>query len=263
MKKITSLLNPEIKELYKLKKSRNRKSSNKFLIDGERELEIAISSGVKIEKIFICEELSSSSQIFIKKHDKNLITLVSSDVFKKLAYKEKPDGFLALAIKENKTLKNINQNKESIVLILEAVEKPGNLGAIIRTAYAAGLKTIILTENQTDVYNPNVIRSSEGMVFKLNIIESSSEDALSWLKSNKIKIYSTTIEKGVDYSKNKYESKSALVFGSEANGLSSFWLDVCDKKIKIPMAPNIDSLNVSVSVAIILFEMLRQKKEKK
>jgi TrmH family RNA methyltransferase len=263
MKIISSESNPHIKTLIKLKKSRNRKLSDTFLIDGARELKIAIDSNVHIESIFVCEDFINDSKNIISEFDQNIITAVSKDIFKKVAYKENPDGFLAIAKEKIFNIKDINPKKENIVIVLESVEKPGNLGAIIRTAYAAGIKTIILTNNQTDTYNPNTIRASEGMIFKVKLIEETNINLLSWLRLNKFKIYSAATGNSKSYTDEKYSSHCSLIFGSEANGLSKFWLENCDHKIKIPMAPKIDSLNISVSVAIILFEVLRQKKDKK
>jgi len=261
MKIINSESNPNIKSFIKLKKSRNRKLSNTFLIDGSRELEIAISSNIQLEQVFICEELIVNNDL-VSLIDSSLITYIPKNIFIKLAYKENPDGFLAIAKEKKYEIDGINPKEKNIVIILESVEKPGNLGAIIRTAYAAGIKTIILANNQTDIYNPNTIRSSEGMIFKIKLIENTNKNILDWLKLNNFKIYSAFTKNSTSYTNTKYNSHAALVFGSEANGLSNFWLENCDQKIKIEMISGIDSLNVSVSVAIILFEVLRQKKSK-
>lgn len=259
MKNITSTSNKHIKDLLSLKKSTKRKEASVFLIDGKREIEEAIATKIEIEQIFICQELVNKQSELIDSFNKELISLVSIPVFKKLGYKSKPDGYLALAKKSNKSLKNIKAKDDDLILVLENVEKPGNLGAIIRTACAAGLSNIILSENQTDLYNPNTIRASEGLIFRLNIIESTNEEILNWLLKNEIKIYGAATEKSKLYTKVNYKNKSALVFGSEAKGLSNFWLNNCDKLVKIPMNNNVDSLNVSVSLAIIVYEVLRQK----
>ncbi|MDI3496139.1 MAG: methyltransferase, TrmH family [Patescibacteria group bacterium] len=257
-KTITSEKNEIIKELLSLKKSRNRKKTGFFLIDGQRELEIALESGIEIEKIFLCSDFIVNKNYLLKNLEKYNQIFVSPTIFKKIAYKENPDGFLALVKKRKNTLNSLKPQNKEIVLVLEAVEKPGNLGAIIRTAYAAGVKNIILTNNQTDIYNPNVIRSSEGLLFKLNIIESNNKTTLSFLKDNNFAVFCAVTKASKDYTKVKYPRKCALIFGSEANGLSSFWLNNKGKNIKIPMSLGVDSLNVSVSVAIILFEVLRQ-----
>ncbi|HZJ41782.1 MAG TPA: RNA methyltransferase [Patescibacteria group bacterium] len=259
MKIISSDSNPNIKNLIKLKKGRNLKLSDVFLIDGARELEIAIDSNIYIEKVYICNDFIKGNEKILNKIDKNIITYTSKSVFKKLAYKENPDGFLAIAKKNRFSVNDVNLKNEDTIIVLESIEKPGNLGAIIRTIYAAGIKTIVLANNQTDIYNPNTIRSSEGMIFKVKLIEESNLNILSWLKLNKFKIYSTSINSSNNYVNEKYKSRCALVFGSEASGLSGFWLKNCDQKIKIQMAPEIDSLNISVSVAIIVFEVLRQR----
>jgi TrmH family RNA methyltransferase len=258
-KTITSEKNEIIKNLLSLKKSRNRKKTGVFLIDGRRELEIAIRANVEIEKIFICPDFIVKENFSLEDYQKYETTFVSKAIFKKIAYKENPDGFLALAKKQEISLNNIKTQTKEIIIILEMVEKPGNLGAIVRTAYAAGVKNIILTDCQTDIYNPNVIRSSEGLVFKLNIIKSDNTTVLSFLEKNKIKTFCAATTASKNYTKVNYPQKCALVFGSEAFGLSDFWLNNKENNIKIPMVLGIDSLNVSVSVAIVLFEVLRQK----
>ncbi len=259
MKNIKSPANKYIKDLVSLKKSAKRKEAAVFLIDGKREIEEAIAANTEIEQIFICPDLINKKSELIDNFSKDLISLVSMPVFKKLSYKSKPDGYLALAKKSNKSLKNIELKDDDIILVLENVEKPGNIGAIIRTACAAGVNNIILSENQTDLYNPNTIRASEGLIFRLNIIESTNEKTFNWLLKNKVKIYGAATEKSDLYTKVDYKNKSALVFGSESKGLSNFWLNNCDKLIKIPMNTNVDSLNVSVSLAVIVYEVLRQK----
>lgn len=258
-KTITSEKNETIKNIIKLKKSRNRKKTAEFLIDGKREIEIAIESNIKIRSAFLCLDLIKKDLKLIKKLEKYNPIYLTASIFKKISYKENPDGFLVVAERKEKLLENLINNEDETIIVLESIEKPGNLGAIIRTAYATGVKNIILTNNQTDIYNPNIIRASEGMIFKINLIEGSNKNVLSYLKTNNFKIYCAATSGSKIYTKTMYKNRSALVFGSEANGLSDFWLKNSDQNIKIPMLKGIDSLNVSVSVAIILFEVLRQK----
>lgn len=259
MKKIKSVSNKNIKELELLTKSTNRKETSSFLIDGQREIEEAILSNIEISEIFICHDLIKKNSKIIDVLDDKIKNIVSIPVFKKLSYKNKPDGYLAKAKKSTKKLDLVSTEDNELILVLENVEKPGNLGAIIRTACAAGVKNIILSENQTDLYNPNTIRASEGLIFKLNIIESNNNTTFKWLKNNKFKIYGAATKKSKLYTDINYNNKVALVFGSESKGLSNFWLEKCEKLIKIPMNAMIDSLNVSVSLAIIIYEALRQR----
>lgn len=258
-KTITSEKNEIIKSIIKLKKGRNRKKTAEFLIDGKREIEIAIESNIKVKYVFLCLDLIKKDFKYTKELEKYNPIYTNISVFKKISYKENPDGFLIIAEKQEKKLKNTKINKNENIVVLESIEKPGNLGAIIRTSYAAGVKNIILTNNKIDIYNPNIIRASEGMIFKINLIEESNEKTLLYLKDKNFKIYCAATSGSKIYTKSSYKGLSALVFGSEANGLSEFWLKNSDQNIKIPMLKGIDSLNISVSVAVILFEVLRQK----
>lgn len=259
MKNIQSLTNKKIKYLLALKKSSKRKDLGRFLIDGQREVEAAIEAKVKIEQVFVCKDLVSCASQIISQLEPKLITFVSISVFKKISIKNKPDGYLALARNSNLNLDDIKLKASELIIILENIEKPGNIGAIIRTACAAGVNNIILSDNQTDIYNPNTIRASEGLIFKLNIIESSNRQVFDWLTSKNIPVYAASTDTGCIYSDVSYKNRTALVFGSESKGLKNFWLERCNQLIKIPMTKNIDSLNVSVSLAIIVYEALRQR----
>jgi len=257
MKKIVSLDNKTIKQVISLKKSRERKKQKKFFIDGLREVEIAINNNYKIEKLFFCSAFSKVNIDYLIKKIKNSTEIIEVDerIFKKISYKENPDGFLALLnIEENK---KINYG-DDIVLILDNIEKPGNLGAICRTAVAANINNIFLTGNQVDIFNPNVIKASEGLLFNLNIIYQNKEDLVKNLKNNNYKIIGALTTGSVNYSNINYEEKVAIVLGSEALGLGDEWNNCLDVKIKIPMKKNVDSLNISVSAAIIIYEALKQ-----
>ncbi len=263
IKNITSQHNQEIKDVLVLKKSSNRTKENKFFIDGYREIEIALKSGLTIEKLFICSDLVKKEVNLVKKIEINKILYVNEYIFKKISYKENPDGFLAVFRKKEEIFKNIYTSKNSIVVVLEAIEKPGNLGAIIRTSYAAGADLIILNDSQTDIYNPNVIRSSEGAVFLLPIVNETKENTLKWLQAQKITPLATSIKKEANiYYNYDFLPGFALLLGSEAKGLSDFWLKNSQNNITIPMINKIDSLNVSVAYGIIIFEALRQRGKK-
>lgn len=256
---INSVNNQKIKDIVKLKKASERRSRQLVMIDGAREIELAKKSGNEILELFYCPEL-------IKKEAKDFfglssekITETSSPVFEKICYKESPDGYFALVKIKPQSLKNIKLSKKPLLVILEAVEKPGNLGAILRSSYAAGVEAIIINDNQTDIYNPNVIRASEGFVFVLPVVIASVEETTTWLKEGKIlSLAAATTGKNI-YTQEKMSGPLAIVLGSEAHGLSDKWLKRADKLIKIPMARGIDSLNVSVSAAILIYEALRQR----
>lgn len=256
---ITSLTNQTIKDVAALKKSGERKKRGLIIIDGLREIKMALRAKMEIETLFYCLELKTEeTEIF------NLIASekrieVSEAVFKKICYKESPDGFLAIAKPKEKTLVDLKLSVVPLVVVLENVEKPGNLGGIIRTAYAAGGEAIIVNNNQTDIYNPNVIRASEGFVFIENIISASVDETIAYLKENKIKSFGAATTGAKNYAAVDMKAGTAIVLGSEADGLSKEWLEKADQLIKIPMQAGIDSLNVSVSAAIIIYEAVRQR----
>lgn len=258
MENITSATNSKIKLISTLRnKSSKRKEEGLFLIDGLREIKEALKNKVKIEQIFYCEQLVDNFEEL--QNFGQELTKVSYEAFLKACYKDSPDGVIALAKSDKKTIKDLKISKNSLFLVLEAVEKPGNLGAILRTAQASGVDGIILNNQQTDIYNPNVIRASQGFVFSIPVVEASFEETLDFLQKNKIKSFATSLLAKKSYIKSDYTGASAFVFGTEADGLSDNWQKKADELIKIPMMKPMDSLNVSVSAALVLFEALRQR----
>lgn len=255
--KITSSQNPKIKSLLALEKPRERKNRQQFLIEGKREILWALEAGYTIESIFFCEEIIALSEIsdLLKK---DLIP-VSKEVFEKIAVRESSGGLIAVAKQKTHLLTQIELRKNPLVLILEAVEKPGNLGAILRTADAAAVDAVIICDPQTDFYNPNVIRSSVGCVFTNQLAAVSSDEAIAWLKINQIKIFCTSLQASRPYHQIDFTQPSAIVLGTEATGLSDIWTKNSDANIIIPMQGKIDSMNVSNAAAVVVFEALRQR----
>ncbi len=257
--------NKRVKELVRLKKASERRAQGLIIIDGAREIELAVKAGLKIRELFYCPSLIKKKNGLAGNLfglDSEKITEVAERAFNKICYKEKPDGFLALGETPDLNLTNLKLSKNPLIIILEAVEKPGNLGAIIRTAYAAGVEAVIINDNQTDIYNPNVIRASEGFIFVESVTVADFKTTSAWLKKNKIKSLAAATNATKDYTKVNLKGGAAIVLGSEANGLSDKWLKTVDALIKIPMQSGIDSLNVSVATAIITFEALRQRNSK-
>lgn len=256
---ISSPNNLKIKNLIRLKKAGERRAQGLILIDGAREIELAKIAGQEIRELFYCPTLikKGGGKFFNLAEDK--IIEVTETVFKKICYKENPDGFLAVAKVAPDNLDSIKLSAQPLVVILEAVEKPGNLGAIVRTAYAAGVDLIIINDNQTDIYNPNVIRASEGLIFSKPVVLASRLETVAWLKKNKIKSLAAATSGSQAYFKSDLKKAVAIILGSEAEGLSRAWLESADKLIKIPMEKGIDSLNVSVSAAVVVYEALRQR----
>lgn len=264
MKTITSGDNKLVKEIIKLKKGTNRKVADVFLIDGEREIRMAIQEKIKIKEIFYCPEFAKTKeQKIAKEFLSQNITMVSKEVFNKISYKENPDGFLALADKYKFELDDIKLKKPALIIILEAIEKPGNLGAIIRTAVAAGADLIICTETKIDFFNPNVIRASEGLLFAIPLVNSNNLDVYNWLKQRNINSLATSTQAISNYLDVDLTDSLALILGAEDQGLQDFWLKKANKKVKIMMNKKMDSLNLSVSAAIVIFEALRQRRNQK
>lgn len=261
MEKITSLQNPRIKNLVKLAKKKERIAQNLFIMEGARELSLALSANYIPETIFICPELFEKSEYpnVLDNLDNTLIFEVSENVFEKIAYREGSDGLITLLHPKSHTLSDLKLSKNPFIIILEAVEKPGNLGAILRTADAAQADAVIICDPLSDIYNPNTIRSSVGCLFTTQVATCTSEEALKWLKENNITSYAAELQASQWYQETDFGAPSAIVMGTEADGLTSFWLEKADARIKIPMRGAIDSLNVSVSTAVITFEAMRQR----
>lgn len=253
MEIITSEQNIRIKNLLKLKeKSRDRKKQGLFLIDGAREIKEAITAGFVIKELYLCKELSQ------EEYNQESF-FVSLEIFKKICYKEKPEGCLAVACRRDLELDDLKISKQPLVVVLEGVEKPGNLGAIVRSSYAAGVDLIVVNDEQTDIYNPNVIRASQGLIFKLAVVVTSFEKTVNYFKNKKIKIIATSIKATKKHTEINFKKGSAIILGTEADGLSDKWIEVADELLRIPMKSGMDSLNVSVSAAILIFEAWRQR----
>ncbi len=257
MKKIESLQNENIKRIIKLRKARERKKSDSILIEGEKEIELALEANIKIVEFYFCRDLAGELSLDI---NEELIIEVSKEVFNKISYRDTADGYLAIARPKYLKLDEIKLSKTPLILVLENVEKPGNLGALFRSAEAAGVDLVILNNAQTDIYNPNVIRASRGTVFTNQIINLSIKETKDFLNKNKVKSFAATDKAKKEYTEIDYKKPSAIVLGTEHDGLSEEWLDKASEKIKIPMKGKIDSLNVSVSGAVIVYEALRQRK---
>lgn len=261
MEKITSLQNTRIKNIVKLGKAKERKEQDLFILEGARELTLALSGGYKPDSVFVCPELFTKTDYphVLDPIGEELTYEVSQQVFEKVAYREGSDGLIALMKPKQHSLVDLSIKSNPFIIILEAVEKPGNLGAILRTADAAQVDAVIVCDPQTDVYNPNAIRSSVGCIFTVPVAVCSSTEALAWLKQQGITSYAAELQASEWYQDVNYTTPSAIVMGTEADGLTDFWLNNADKRIKIPMRGKIDSLNVSVSTAVITFEAMRQR----
>lgn len=253
--------NPKIKNIIKLNKGRERREQNLFILEGAREMSLARSAGYLIHSAFVCPELFSKTDYpdVLDNIPENILYEVSLAVFEKIAYREGSDGLIALARPKEHGLENLSLSTNPFIIILEAVEKPGNLGAILRTADAAQADAVIICDPATDLYNPNAIRSSVGCLFTVQTAVCSSQKALSFLQRNNIKSFAAELQASQWYQDTDFTQPSAIIMGTEADGLTGFWLQNADARIKIPMRGKIDSLNVSVSTAVLTFETMRQR----
>ena len=259
MKQIQSLQNTFIKNILKLQeKSRERKKQQLFVIEGKREIELAFKGQFEIDSLlFIPQKIEYD---YLKQFNAREVIEITPEVYQKIAYRESTEGIIAIAKSKYIDLNSlIFKNKEPLILVIEGIEKPGNIGAMIRSADAANIDAIILADPKTDQYNPNVIRSSVGGVFTKNIVISSSDEVIKFFKKNNIKMYAATLQNSNKYTDEDYTEASAIIVGTEANGLTQIWRDHSTKNINIPMQGEIDSMNVSVAAAIILFEAKRQR----
>ncbi|GAA4270831.1 RNA methyltransferase [Aquimarina gracilis] len=261
---IKSLQNPKIKFLNQLKdKSRVRKKEKSFVIEGQREIGLAIKGGYSITQLYYCPSIISFEQVT------ELIKLISQDIeyfeitqeiYQKLAYRTTTEGIIAIAISKDLSIENFNlATKNPLILVAEAPEKPGNIGALLRTADAAQLDAVFIANPKTDIYNPNIIRSSVGCLFTNNVAIGSSIDIIKFLQLHKINIYGAALQASVNYHTQNYNKPTAIVVGTEATGLSKDFLDNTTQNIKIPMSGVIDSMNVSVAAGILIFEAKRQR----
>lgn len=271
LERITSRHNPRIQALYKLKTAQGRAEAQRFLIEGLREVAIALAAEVPLQTLWVCTDLMDKSGLeFFQNFQKQLeqkgrsveVMGVSKEVFLKCCYREKPDGFLASASIEKKPLEGLQDAlkdvKNPLILILEGLEKPGNMGAILRSAEALGAHALIFTETVCDLHNPNLIRSSQGLLFVLPIAVASNEATLAFLKKHAITPFSTHAQADKAPWEADLKSACAIVLGNEHTGVSPFWQKNA-QPLRIPQSGQADSLNVSTAGGIIIYEALRQR----
>ncbi len=261
--KITSLQNPKIKNIVKLQKASERKKQQLFVVEGLKEIRHVISCGYALHSLYFCPDIAPEGV------PESLITQVtqafevSAGVFSKMAYRETTGGMIALAHARFLTLEQLKLSDKPLVVVLEHVEKPGNLGAILRTADAAQVDAVIVCDPATDFYNPNVIRASIGCVFSTQVVSCSSAEAMQWLRAKKIRGFAAAIQTRQWYHECDFRQPAALIMGTESEGLSQAWRDFSEEIIKIPMMGINDSLNVSIATAILIYEAMRQRNFKK
>lgn len=258
---ISSAQNPLIKQLVLLKeKSRQRKKSGTFLIEGKRELSLAIKGSYKIQTLLFYPELFSESEAKSMSQYNIEIIEISKEVFQKLAHRDTTEGVIAIVNSKKHQLEDLKlSSKNPLILVAEAPEKPGNIGALLRTADAANVDAVIIANPKSDLYNPNIIRSSVGCVFTTEIAMASTNDAIAFLQKYNFNIFSAILQESESYHSQDYTLPTAIVVGTEATGLTQEWRKAATKNISIPMQGVIDSMNVSVAAGILIFEAKRQR----
>ncbi|MCW4468376.1 RNA methyltransferase [Flavobacterium sp. MFBS3-15] len=260
MKQITSPQNPLIKHLVQLQeKAKARRQSGTFLIEGQREIELARKGGYEIETALFMEGMLTENEVKTLAGRQTELIEISREVYQKLAYRDTTEGIIAVAKTKSLRLEDLEPGDNPLILVMEATEKPGNIGAMLRTADAANLDAVIIANPKSDLYNPNIVRSSVGCLFTNNIAVGTTEEVIAFLKSKNINIYCATLQDSAQYHTQDYTEASALVVGTEATGLTDEWRAASTKNIIIPMQGAIDSMNVSVAAAILIFEAKRQR----
>ncbi|MCS7304433.1 MAG: RNA methyltransferase [Thermoguttaceae bacterium] len=263
MLEITSLQNPRIKSALRLRSGRQRRKQGRFLIDGLREISRAIQAGIHLIEGFLCPHQADSSEL------QKLLELwagtgaplwqVSPAVMEKLAYGKRQEGLVAVAEIPSRSLEELVLPAQPVVAVLEAVEKPGNIGAVLRSADGAGLSAVLLAECPADPWNPNCIRASLGCVFSMPIAAGRSQQILAWLRRQGVRMYAARVDGAILYTDADLRPPAAIILGSEAQGLSSLWTGPDIQAIRIPMCGEADSLNISVAAAVLFYESLRQR----
>lgn len=253
---ITSLQNSKIKQIVKLREDkRQRQRDNLMIVEGWDELTLALQSGLKPETLLTAPELASRSIDFPAAE---ALTL-SRAVFEKISYRENPDGWLGVFPLPKRALDEIQLSASPLVIVAESVEKPGNLGAILRTADAAHVDALLVCDPRVDLWNPNVIRASRGAVFAVPAIEVESPKALTWLRSRKMRVLAATPSAEALFTEVNLREPTAIAVGTEDKGLTDFWMSAADLRVKIPMLGKVNSLNVSIATALIAYEAVRQR----
>lgn len=265
---ITSLQNPKIKQVIHLRDRKERDEKELFLIEGYRELLRFAERGGRALELFYCPEffLGSNERALIEQlsSSKTAHYSCSPSVFRKISYRDRPDGLLAVAKQMRLSLhdleKQLPKERPPFLVIAEAIEKPGNLGTILRSSDASGVDGLIVCDKCTDIYNPNVVRASVGTLFTVPVYEASSEETLAWLKKQKITVAAATPAAAIEFTQADFKQSIAIAVGTEQLGLSEKWMEGADLQVRIPMCGIADSLNVATATTLLLYEVLRQRR---
>lgn len=259
---ITSLKNPHVKQLVRLRDRRHRDRTGTFLIEGFREVDRALAASVDIEHLFFSPELflGSNEPALIERarlQGAEVVEMAAAP-FQKVSYRDRPEGLLAVAKQFPTTLETVTTQRTNLVLVVEAIEKPGNLGTMLRTADATGVDLVLVCDPTTDIFNPNVVRASTGVMFEIPIAVAGSADTVAWLRDRSVKIVATTPDTSLLHWDADLRCPVAVVIGTEQYGLTDSWLQAADLKVRIPMSGRADSLNAAMAAGVMLYEAARQ-----
>jgi len=256
---ISSLQNERIKHIVKLRDEKHlRQREGLMLVEGRDELLHALMAGLQPQTVFTTPELALHPLEGLKGE----VITVSRPVFEKISYRENPDGWLGLFPIPRMSLGALSLPASPLLVVAESVEKPGNLGAILRTADAAGVNALLVCDARVDPWNPNVVRASRGALFSVPTVETDNAAALDWLRENGVKVLAATPAAIMDYTRVDLTVPTAIAVGTEDKGLTDFWLSNADEQVLIPMTGRVNSLNVSIAAALIVFEAVRQRKSR-
>ncbi len=265
-KHITSTSNPVIKDLVKLAKRSKRNTDDRFIIEGYRPVVRALETGFKLQELYFCPEwfLGKNEFSVVETAEKSgaVITQLSKAAFAKIAYRDRPEGIIGVGKQWHTSLKDLNLSKTPFIIIVESIEKPGNLGTILRSADATGAEAVIVCDPVTDIFNPNVVRSSTGVLFRMQIAVANVNDVLRFCAERSIKTLAATPHTSHNYTQADMKQPLAIVMGSEQFGLSDRLMDACDIQVAIPMLGLADSLNVSAATVVLAYEVVRQRNSK-
>jgi len=263
---ISSLQNPQVKQVVRLRDRRERDRERLMLVEGAEELALALESGARPQMVYVCPELFAPGPppLTVERVAAlGPVVEVTRPVFEKIAYRDGPDGWLAVFPSLGRRLEDLAPGPLPLLLVAEAVEKPGNLGAMLRSADAAGVDGVIVCDPATDLNNPNVVRSSKGTLFSVPVVEAGTAETLAWLRSRQIAVVAATPQAPLDYTQADLHGAVAVVVGTEKEGLTSAWMAAADVAVRIPMRGRVNSLNVATAAALLLYEAARQRSDRR
>jgi TrmH family RNA methyltransferase len=260
---IESSQNPEVKRVVKLRRARIRHKEGLFIVEGCREIQVGLRAGIAFEQVFFCRAFPGDDcleEALTGLRERNIpLVETAQGPFEKISMRQNPDGLLALASTWETGLEDLILGERPLVLVIDGVEKPGNLGAVLRSAEAFGVDVVLCVDPNLDLFNPNVVRASQGLLFRVPVAVCQRDTAVSFLRSRGLRVYSTGAKAKQSIWKMNFRDPTAIVLGSEAWGLDSFWLEASDEQMTIPMRGEADSLNLSVAVGCLLAEVNRQR----